>query len=82
MSDLRESDQQAVGDVVRILNEAGVDVEKTNHLETNGEGGITFKLHCKLTTRYSRFTKQLALVKQAAIEAPEIGLDGQEVDDE
>lgn len=78
MSDVTEADQDAIGDVVRILNEAGVDVQKTNHVQTDGEGGVTFKLQCRVRTRYSQPLKQLEAVREAAVDAPEIGMDGEE----
>lgn len=81
MTELTETDHDAIGDVVRILTEAGVDVQKTNHVQTDGEGGVTFKLHCRVQTRYARPMEQLSTIKGAAMNAPEIGMDGEEIEE-
>lgn len=79
MSDLSEVDMEAVGAAVRILNEAGFDVEKANHAKSE-EHGVSFKLKCHAPTRSQFFGPQLEAVKEEAIEAPEFDMGGNPVE--
>lgn len=85
MTELTETDATAVAWAIRILNEAGLEVSKANHAQ-RFQHGVEFKLQCRASTRANGKMDQLEGVKNAAMEAPTYGLDGEpiggeEVDD-
>lgn len=79
MTDLTETDATAIAWAIRILNEAGLQVEKADDAQTY-EHGVEFKLDCRVPTRTNWAMDQLADVKNAAIAAPEYGMDGEMVE--
>lgn len=80
MTDLTERHQDAVGDVVRILDEAGVDVRKVNHQQRT-ESGVGFKLDVDVAISSPAVQGELEAVKEAAIEAPEFDMGGNPIEE-
>lgn len=80
MSGLSETDMGAIAAAVRILNEAGYVVEKTNHTKP-GDQGIEFKLQCAVDVRTPGTWDQIQAVKGAAMDAPEFDMGGNEIDE-
>jgi len=80
MSDLNEYDMTAIAWAIRILNEAGLDVEKASQAK-QADHGVSFKLDCHAPTRSQFLMPQLEGVKAAAIEAPEFDMAGDPVED-
>lgn len=80
MGDLTERDMTAIASAIRILNEAGLDVEKANHA-TQSETGVSFTLDCHASTRSQFLMPQLEAVKSAAIAAPEFDMAGDPVEE-
>lgn len=81
MTDLTEADATAIAWAIRILNEAGFEVSKTNHAQRY-EQGVEFKLVCKAPTRSMGTMDQIEGVKTAAMEAPAYGMDGDPIPEE
>lgn len=82
MSELKEKDAKAIGDAIRILTAAGFEVEKINDGEPTGDGGVRFDLHVRGRTAYEAFWGRVDVMKEAAIEMPEIGMDGSPVEED
>lgn len=80
MSELSERDMEAVATAVRILREAGYQIEKSKSAKST-DNGVAFKLECVAGTKSTRFPNQSEAVKTAAIEAPEFDYGGNLVEE-
>lgn len=80
-SGLGENDGQAVARAIRILTEAGYSVERSGNASRR-HSGVEFELTIQAPTRMAWFQDQSEAVKQAAIDAPEFNMAGQEVREE
>lgn len=81
MSELTEVDAAAIGTAIRILNEAGYQVEQINKGESMS-AGVSFRLDVEAPTRRVWFEPQSQGVKDAALEAQEYGMGGQPVEND
>lgn len=70
MSDLTETDAEAIGTAIRILSEAGYEVEQVNE-GTKANGRVSFTLSIKAATAYQHFREQAKIVKKAATDIPD-----------
>lgn len=77
---LGEYDMEAIGTAVRILNEAGYRVEKSNQGQRS-DSGVGFKLEVHAPTRSPWFKPQSEEVREAAIECAEYGMGGERIEE-
>lgn len=78
---LIEADAAAIGAAIRILTEAGYRVTKAGKA-THDDAGVEFRLDVEAPTRTPQFQPRVEAVKDAAIDTPEIGMDGEIVEAE
>lgn len=83
MTDLTESDAHAQGTAIRILSEAGFHIDGVSEVEKYDNGaGVEFTMTVRAPTTAPFFAPQSQAVKEAAMEAAEFGLGGQEVEND
>lgn len=77
-SGLTDQDGAAISKALRILTEAGYTVDGIG-TGSRYHAGVEFTLEVQAPDRMGWFEKQSEAVKEAAIDAPEFGMGGQEV---
>lgn len=81
MGDLSESDVVAIADAVRILDEAGFNVETIGQ-GSSYQNGVEFTLDVQAPTRTRFFRPTCIEAKTAVIDAPEFDMNGNPVDED
>jgi hypothetical protein len=78
---LSESDGHAISTAIRILSEAGYRVEKVGQGSPT-DNGVAFRLEVNAPTSVPGFDKESEAAKDAVMETPEFGWDGEPVQED